>query len=408
MAEALPIVNPNQALVTPGGTSTTTSPNSGAMVEQIQQKLLGQSDIISSENTNLENKINEAITTVKTGEKASEGAITSAYDRKITDTLQAGQQQFNAAQNAQRGFAVNTAALKQLDESTDKSVKDLEQRKQELILQGQAAAATTVSDLQVKAIQFRQQAQQQVFTNLLGMASFAQQQQQILTQNSQFERQQGFTEDKAVADITQKYGVAPKTGETFEQFSARAVKEMGANSPAALDIQQAKQQILASQAAIRASDASAAVSRAQAQGAAALSALDLDTLGAAYNAGALDLSLLKGGATQMAAVIGAANNQNKTAVNAQIDSWFSSNTSKTAAMQLINTSTGVTDKAAALTYLQQKYGTSEVPNGGVKTQRSLTGDATKVGDVVLKANEAISNYIFGKSASDTGFSFIRI
>lgn len=329
--------------------TNTTMPTTPDFLGQLQTKLLSQSDIISSENTNLENKINASIASRQKSADLGGQAIASSYDRQIADATQKSNNLIDATRESQRGFATNTAQLRQLTEDTQKQLKDLEQRKQELIMTGQAQAASDISQLQFQAIQFHQQAQQQVFSNLLGMANFGLQQQQAKQSAQQIQ----FQQQQALSEIAQKYGVQVNPGESFEDFSNRAIQHMGANSPAALEIAKIR-------ADINQSNAAAAASRAQVAGKDALSQLNIETLGAAYNAGALDLNLLKT-PEQMANVIAAGNTQNASQVNNQINQWFSGGTSKTSAMQLINTSTGVVDKAAALTYLQKVYGDTENP-----------------------------------------------
>lgn len=194
-----------------------------SFVTQLQEKLLGQSDLISSENTNLENKINEAISSVREGAKASTGAVESAYNREKGYAQERGATQFTRALEEQRGFATNTAALRQIQEDTNKELKDLEQRKQELILQGQAAAAGQISQLQLQAVQFRQQAQQQVFSNLLGMSNFGLQIQQQRQQEIQFNRQQSFQESSAISNVALTYGLDVRPGDTLQSITTRAM-----------------------------------------------------------------------------------------------------------------------------------------------------------------------------------------
>lgn len=223
---------PSGAVIDTGASNTgatvVSTPTGGessgsGFTEQLQAKLLGQSDIISSENTNLENKIQEAISSVKSSAASSAQAITSQYDREIGYQKEQGATAIQTAQEGQRGFAQNTAALQQLTDSTNKQLKDLEMRKQELILQGNAAAASKVADLQLQAIQFHQQAQQQVFSNLLGMANFGLQADAAKRQESQFNRQQQFQEDSAKATIALQYGVTLKPGDTIQDVIQRAM-----------------------------------------------------------------------------------------------------------------------------------------------------------------------------------------
>lgn len=275
------------ALVSGPTNSSPNSSSSGAstgntdFINQLQQKLLGQSDIISSENTNLENKINDAIKNIQTGQQASAQAITSSYDRQIADAAKQGQNQITSFNESTRGYATNTAALRQLTEDTSKQLKDLEQRKQELILQGQAAAAGQVSQLQIQAIQFHQQAQQQVFANLLQMGNFAQQQQQ----NSLAQRSQDFQEQSAKATIALQYGINVNPGDTLQDVINRA-KPM-ASQKQQLELAKLQSDILKNKA-----EAAKAYNDAAAGGTSSSSDVDILSRGALNSNGA-SLALIK-------------------------------------------------------------------------------------------------------------------
>ena len=240
--------------VTPAATTTpssTTSTASDTFISELQSRLLAQSGIISSSNTQLESSINSAIAGVQKSADLSGQAIASAYDREKGYAADAGAIKSTSFQESQRGFATNTAALKQIQDDTTKQLNDLEQRKQELILQGQAGAASQISNLQLQALQFRQQAQQQVFSNLLGMASFGLQAQQQQQQATQFERTLAFNENNAMSQIALQYGLSLNQGETLSSLYSRATKDMGKDSPAALALAQAQSTIARNNAEIR-------------------------------------------------------------------------------------------------------------------------------------------------------------
>lgn len=224
-----------------GASGSTGSTDTSSFISQLQQKLLGQSDIISSENTNLENKINTAIKGIQTGQDASAQAITSQYDQNIQQARDTGQSKLTSALELQRGFASNVAGLKQLATDTDKQVQSLEQQKQQLILTGQANAASQISNLQIQAIQFQQQAQQQVFSNLLGMGNFAQQQQQAETQASQFKATQDFASQQAISTVALKYGLTVGANDTLSSITTKAMPF--ASQEEKLQLQQIQSQI---------------------------------------------------------------------------------------------------------------------------------------------------------------------
>jgi len=150
----------------------TNPPKEDPVINQIQSKLLQQSDLVSSSASNIEAKIGEAISGIQKGQEAGAARIESQFGREKAFQAEQFAQQKTSARESQRGFAVNTAAMRQLDERTEKSLRDLEQRKQELILAGESTAASQIAGLQVQSLQFQMQAQQQAFSNMLGIGQF--------------------------------------------------------------------------------------------------------------------------------------------------------------------------------------------------------------------------------------------
>lgn len=329
---------------------------------QLQNKLLGQSDVISSESTQIESKINEAIKGIKEGTGAGSQAVESAYNRQIGYTQEAGGRALTAAEESQRGYAVNTAALKQIQETTDRQVNDLEQRKQELILQGQASAAGQISQLQLQALQFRQQAQQQVFQNLLSGAGIGLQLQQQQQQASQFQqslglqqRQVTMQEDQAKANIALQYGLTAKPGESLESLYSRAVNDMGLNSPAALAIKQLQSQITANNAQTQAALASAKANQ-------PLTKAQQEALASAYNTvGSVILGQMSS-ATDQANVIVLANTQQSTSYQSVAQKNFDNGISKSASITNIMSDQSIVNKAGAIQAVNGVYGNTEKPS----------------------------------------------
>ena len=235
----------NRTAAAGGASVVSTTPTSDLLI----QKLLGSS-VISSEATPFEDKLAAMEKGITQRAEKSAALVTSKYDIQIAKTGAEGRQKLESAQ-AGSSFGMNTAALDKLQKDTDANLKDLEQRKNELILQGEIEASRDITQLQVQAVQFKMQAQQQAFSNLLGIANFAQSAQQQRAQESQFARTLSFQENQARNTISQKYGVSARPGESFDDFAARALNSMDANSPAAMDIKKAQSDIALNNAKIR-------------------------------------------------------------------------------------------------------------------------------------------------------------
>lgn len=243
-------VNPNAQA--PGAQAAIGTPD---FMSQLQSKLLGQSDLISSEDTKLEGKLSEIVGGIQSGEKAGEGALNIDYNRQEQQAQQAGAQTLTSAEESQRGFATNTAALQRIQDQTTKNVNDLEDRKQELILQGQSAAAGQISQLQVQTLQFRQQAMQQTFQNILGLANLGQQAYQFSQTQAENARAQTFNEQNSISNIALKYGLQVGSNETLASITSKAMPFASAEEKAQLAKLQSDTNLNNAQAAKTLSDA---------------------------------------------------------------------------------------------------------------------------------------------------------
>ncbi len=200
-----------------------TSPDSAAgykpddFMSTLQKRLL-DSQAVSSQDTNIETAINGAIAKTQEGNVASGKAITSAFDRQIGYTQDAQDWQKTGQLESTRGGATGVAALNHLNELNRREITDLEQRKQELILQGDAAASKQVSDLMIKKYEFQNAAQQQVFSNLLSMGNFGIQREQ----ERRLAQTQNFAEQSAINSIALKYGVPVSANDTLATITAKA------------------------------------------------------------------------------------------------------------------------------------------------------------------------------------------
>lgn len=185
----------------------------------IQDKLLSQSGIVSSTGSELESRIQSAMSGVKSATQSESQRIESQFGRDIGYAQDTAAANLDSGRSAGSGGVMNMAALRELTNTTDKQLKDLEQRKQELILQNNSQGATQIANLEMQALQFQQQAQQQVFSNLLGMANYS----VTAQQESRLAKQQSFTEQQALSTVALKYGITLKDGDTMESVVTRAM-----------------------------------------------------------------------------------------------------------------------------------------------------------------------------------------
>lgn len=209
---------------------------------EMQSQLTRQSGSISSASTNIEKAISESISNLQKSNASTTKATTSAFDRQIDQTRKSGSFAFTGAQEEQRGFAQNVGILRKINEDTNTNLKDLEQRKQEVILQGDAATASKIADLQLKALEFKQQSEQQVFSNLLSMSNFG----LSLKQEERQSRAQDFTEKNAISQIALEFGIPFSENDTIDSIITKAAPF--ASEDRQLKLQQIRSDIQRSQA----------------------------------------------------------------------------------------------------------------------------------------------------------------
>ncbi len=208
------------------GQTAASTPTEDPFITQMKAQLANQQGMISSAEQDTSTLLQKAQEGIKTSAAAGAAAVTSQFDRAIQDQTGENQNTLTGAQEAQRGFATNTALLTRIQETGDKSIKDLEQRKQELILQGQSAAAGQISQLQVQEAQMMVQNRQQAFQNLLAMAGLGIQSKGLQMQERQFQ-QSVYQFDRQMqmnlGETALKYGVDIKPGDTVESVIQRAM-----------------------------------------------------------------------------------------------------------------------------------------------------------------------------------------
>ena len=213
----------------------------------VEKKLLGQASVVSSFDTQLEQSYTDASAGIRSGNESSKQRIESVYQREKQGILGTGEDAVKGFAEGRSGFATQMAGLRSIVQTTDKNLNDLTQRKEELILQGDSQAAGQISGLIIDRLKFKQQAEQQVFGNLLGMANYGQQKKQSADQLAQskyqFDQKMKYDETTAMSSIALEYGLHTQPGETLTTLYSRASAEMGADSPAALKIKQAQSEI---------------------------------------------------------------------------------------------------------------------------------------------------------------------
>jgi len=216
-------------------TQPTTLPNTGGvdtnlLMKALQDQLLSSSGMVTSGTSEIETRFNNAIESIKTGKEAGNEKLQSEFERNANYLGE----KFNADQlsgrEQQSGGLQAFGALKALTESTDKSLKDLAMRKEELVLANNVAAANKITDLEIQAIEYREKARQQVFNNILSLGNFS----ETVKAGQREEKAQTFREKQTMSEIALKYGVSVNAGDTIESVVTKAMPTASAQAKAEL------------------------------------------------------------------------------------------------------------------------------------------------------------------------------
>jgi hypothetical protein len=195
-----------------------TDVSSDSFISNLQKTLAESAGVVSSYDTEIDRGIKTAIESTQKGMQANTRRLESQYSREKTYAAELGTAKSTMENEARRGFATNTGILKQIYADTDKQIKDLDMRKEELILQGNMEAYNRISDLQVKSLEFKQESAQKTYSNLLQMANFGL---AARTEKRQ-DRQQSFAEKQALGALALQYGVKVEPGETIDDVVNKA------------------------------------------------------------------------------------------------------------------------------------------------------------------------------------------
>lgn len=165
--------------------------DSNPLIAALTERLTNQaSGISTSSSSNLQNSINEAIAGTQMAGELSRQRLESERQRELGFARDRQGAQLTGALENRRGYATQVVALRELTETTEKEIKDLDQRYQEMIMAGDAATAQRVADLQMQKLEFLQEQEQQFYNNLISVANLQQEALQMAQQNEQFIRAQ--------------------------------------------------------------------------------------------------------------------------------------------------------------------------------------------------------------------------
>lgn len=205
------------------GTSAPTSGTgnkSDKLIEALTERLTKQGQgISSSSSSNLQAEIEKAM---KGTEKA--GALTaerlqSERAREVSFARGEAGDTYTTALEGRTGYATQVAGLRRLTETTEKSVRDLDQRYQEALMANDANTASQIAGLRMQKLEFLERQEQNFYNNLFALGNLQEQALNRAQQNEQFWLKRDQDNKQFVLQLTQsKYEFEKNYGLQLEQL----------------------------------------------------------------------------------------------------------------------------------------------------------------------------------------------
>jgi len=190
-----------------------------ALTERVIQQGKG---ISSSSSSSLQDSINEAIAGTQAAGDATAARLQSERSREVSYAQDRAGAQFTNAIESRSGFATQTAAFKELTETTEKSVRDLDQRYQESIMANDANTAGQIATLRMQKLEFQAKQEQDYFNNLVSVTSMSQQADQFAeTQKLAYQKQLADDERFAKQMAQSTYQFEKNLGIQYEEIGLK-------------------------------------------------------------------------------------------------------------------------------------------------------------------------------------------
>lgn len=191
------------------------------LIEALTERLLKQGEgIASSSSSALQKEIKSAISSTNKAGEASAARIESERQRELGYARDAAGAKYTGALEGRTGYATQVSALRELTNTTEKSIRDLDQRYQESLLANDAATASQLAELKMKKLEFLKDQEQSFFTNVMSLANLQQSATDSLMRREEFWAGQEQQQNQFVMSMAQ-------SAYQFEQNLGLQQKEYG-------------------------------------------------------------------------------------------------------------------------------------------------------------------------------------
>ena len=231
-----------------------------ALTDRLERQGRG---ISSSSSSNIQNTINESIAGLEQAGESTFNRLQSERGREMGFAQDRAGASFSSALEGRSGFATQTIAFRELTETTEKSLRDLDARFQESIMANDATTATGIAALRLEKLKFQQQEEQSYYSNLISLAGLEEQRAGRMQSAEQFrsgqdlsaqqfrsgQEQEMFMFDKrvnneermAMADVASRYGISLTETDTLETVISKAAPFI--NDKQVLELEQLRSSI---------------------------------------------------------------------------------------------------------------------------------------------------------------------
>lgn len=217
------------------------------LLKSLTDRVMGQSDIVRSGADKISDAFELARQDIIEGKESTQEATELQFEglrEEAKDTSRTEQQAFS---ESRRGFATNTAILRDLKESADKKIKDLARMEQEAYAQGNSEAAEKLASLRLQEVEYTQNAEQQIYNNMIQeMTAGLQIREGERSQKRLQMEQQRLQQDEVkietekrmfMANIASQHGVKLEDGDDIEKLLTRvSEKDLSEREQAELDL----------------------------------------------------------------------------------------------------------------------------------------------------------------------------
>jgi len=214
--------DPNQKIKLKGSGGAP-EPKANPLVDLLTERLTQQGQgISSSASTNLQASIDDAIAGTQEAGALTSAALDSKRQREVGFAQDRAGATYSGAMEGRKGYATQVVALRELTETTEKSIRDLDMRYNEAIMMNDAETMKSVSDLEIKKLEFLQKQEQDFYDNVFKAANLTQQQMQMEQQSEQFWADQGRQSDQFASQMAQsEYQFEETLGLQYEELGLK-------------------------------------------------------------------------------------------------------------------------------------------------------------------------------------------